>query len=340
MAGSMHSGPCGTVPSNTRCPGTGFPTATHLASYAGLAPATKQSGTSIHGEHAPRGGNRQLERAMFLPAFAARHGPASRTYYDRYRDRGKTHTQALFRFVRHRISVLFAMLCDDTFYEPCVPRATAACTSPQAGRLTSTSCVVCPRQNLGSSPTDSRFRVPGELLAGRCDVRHTVRSRKRVMHPGLHPVSLVVVSLGNRESDEPYGGHRPHPGQGLCRLPGHRRVFDIQQQSHQHFRSFRNISKGSKVTPGTNTLRPRRRRRLSQGVLQPIRHLWHDQTVSCPTEKIEPRAEAAHTLDEEHRGPALGAPPAPPRPGGGAAPREPRHWRAGMTERRLRVRRS
>ncbi|WP_331772943.1 IS110 family transposase (plasmid) [Embleya sp. NBC_00888] len=28
-------------------------TAAHPASYAGLAPATKSSGTSIHGEHAP-----------------------------------------------------------------------------------------------------------------------------------------------------------------------------------------------------------------------------------------------------------------------------------------------
>ena len=34
--------------------GTRFPSAAHLASYAGLAPATKPSGTSIHGEHAPR----------------------------------------------------------------------------------------------------------------------------------------------------------------------------------------------------------------------------------------------------------------------------------------------
>jgi hypothetical protein len=58
---------------------------------------TRQSGTSIHGEHAPRGGNRQLKRAMFLSAFAALHGPASRTYYDRCRARGKTHIQALLR---------------------------------------------------------------------------------------------------------------------------------------------------------------------------------------------------------------------------------------------------
>jgi hypothetical protein len=47
---------------------------------------------------------------MFLSAFAALHDPASRHYYDRCRARGKTHTQALLRLARHRISVLFAML--------------------------------------------------------------------------------------------------------------------------------------------------------------------------------------------------------------------------------------
>lgn len=102
--------------------GTSFPTAAHLASYAGLAPTTKSSGTSIHGEHAPRGGNRQLKRAMFLSAFAALHDPASRTYYNRCRARGKTHTQALLRLARQRINVLFAMLRDGTFYEPRTPR--------------------------------------------------------------------------------------------------------------------------------------------------------------------------------------------------------------------------
>ncbi|MFE5406817.1 IS110 family transposase [Streptomyces sp. NPDC056580] len=102
--------------------GSSFPSAAHLASYAGLAPATRSSGTSIHGEHAPRGGNRQLKRAMFLSAFAALHDPASRTYYDRCRARRKTHTQALLRLARHRISVLFAMLRDGTFYEPRSPR--------------------------------------------------------------------------------------------------------------------------------------------------------------------------------------------------------------------------
>ncbi|MFE2864918.1 IS110 family transposase [Embleya sp. NPDC059259] len=97
--------------------GASFPTAAHLASYAGPAPATKSSGSSIHGEHAPRTGNRLLKRAMFLSAFAALHDPASRTHYDRCRARGKTHTQALLRLARQRISVLFAMLRDGTFYE-------------------------------------------------------------------------------------------------------------------------------------------------------------------------------------------------------------------------------
>ncbi|MEU9246031.1 IS110 family transposase [Streptomyces sp. NPDC048385] len=102
--------------------GTSFPTAAHLASYAGLAPTTKSSGTSIHGEHAPRGGNRQLKRAMFLSAFACMNAdPASRAYYDKQRARGKTHTQALLRLARQRISVLFAMLRDGTFYESRTP---------------------------------------------------------------------------------------------------------------------------------------------------------------------------------------------------------------------------
>ncbi|MEU3084654.1 IS110 family transposase, partial [Streptomyces albidoflavus] len=38
------------------------------------------------------------------------------------RARGKTHTQALLRLARHRITVLFAMLRDGTLYEPRSPR--------------------------------------------------------------------------------------------------------------------------------------------------------------------------------------------------------------------------
>jgi transposase len=98
--------------------GSTFPDADHLASYAGLSPATKSSGSSIKGEHAPRRGNRQLKRAMFLSAFAALHDPASRAYYDRHRAAGKTHTQALLRLARRRITVLHTMLRNGCLYEP------------------------------------------------------------------------------------------------------------------------------------------------------------------------------------------------------------------------------
>ena len=65
------------------------------------------------------GGNKRLKRAMFLSAFACMNAdPASRTYYNKQRDRGKTHTQALLRLARQRIGVLFAMLRDGTFHAP------------------------------------------------------------------------------------------------------------------------------------------------------------------------------------------------------------------------------
>ncbi|MDQ1304473.1 MAG: hypothetical protein QG671_300 [Actinomycetota bacterium] len=43
--------------------GSSFATSGHLAAYAGLAPVTRRSGSSIRGEHPPRGGNKQLKRA-------------------------------------------------------------------------------------------------------------------------------------------------------------------------------------------------------------------------------------------------------------------------------------
>ena len=48
--------------------GSSFPTAAHLAAYAGLAPTTRSSGSSIRGEQPSRRGNKQLKRAFFLSA--------------------------------------------------------------------------------------------------------------------------------------------------------------------------------------------------------------------------------------------------------------------------------
>lgn len=95
-----------------------FPIAAHLAAYAGLAPATRSSGSSIRGEQPSRRRNKQLKRAFFLSAFASLAAPASRTYYDKKINQSKRHTQALLCLARRRADVLFAMLRDETFYEP------------------------------------------------------------------------------------------------------------------------------------------------------------------------------------------------------------------------------
>src|SRR4051812_6142044 len=105
-----------------------FASSGHLAAYAGIAPVTRSSGTSIKGEHPARTGNRKLKRAFFLSAFAALSDPTSRAYYQRKRDEGKKHNAALICLARRRCDVLFAMLRTKTHYrhpEP-VPAPAAA----------------------------------------------------------------------------------------------------------------------------------------------------------------------------------------------------------------------
>ena len=89
----------------------------HLAAYAGLAPMTRRSGTSIRGEHPPKGGNKRFKRAFFLAAFASLTHPPSRAYYDRKRAQRKRHNAALICLARRRVDVLFAMLRDHKPYQ-------------------------------------------------------------------------------------------------------------------------------------------------------------------------------------------------------------------------------
>lgn len=100
-----------------------FASAAHLAAYAGLAPVTRRSGTSVRGEHPSRRCNKQLKRAMFLSAFASLRDPASRAYYTRKISEGKRHNQALIALARRRCDVLFAMLRDGTLYCPPSPES-------------------------------------------------------------------------------------------------------------------------------------------------------------------------------------------------------------------------
>ncbi|RMX21159.1 IS110 family transposase, partial [Auritidibacter ignavus] len=63
-----------------------FPTPDHLATYAGIAPVTRRSETSIRGESPARSSNKQLNNALFRSAWMAScHDPVSKAHYNKKR---------------------------------------------------------------------------------------------------------------------------------------------------------------------------------------------------------------------------------------------------------------
>ena len=96
--------------------GSRFEDGDKLASYAGLAPVTRQSGKSINGESKSRRGNHRLKNAMFLAAFASIRSGESKAYYDRKRAEGKRHNAAVICLARRRCNVILAMLRDKRPY--------------------------------------------------------------------------------------------------------------------------------------------------------------------------------------------------------------------------------
>ncbi|WP_422604770.1 IS110 family transposase [Mycobacterium sp.] len=104
-----------------------FASVDRLAGVSGLAPVPRDSGRISGNLKRPRRYDRRLLRACYLAAhIAIRTDTASRTYYDRKRSEGKTHTQAVLALARRRLNVLWAMLRDHTLYQPTTPNAAAA----------------------------------------------------------------------------------------------------------------------------------------------------------------------------------------------------------------------
>lgn len=95
---------------------TRFATPGHLAAYAGLAPVTRQSGSSIRGQTRSRRGNHRLKNALWLSAFCSLHHEPSRIYYDRKRAEGKRHNAAIMCLARRRCDLLHKMLRTQTLY--------------------------------------------------------------------------------------------------------------------------------------------------------------------------------------------------------------------------------
>ena len=95
-----------------------FKSAAHLAAYAGIAPATGQSGTSIKGERPSRRGNKRLRNALWQSLFvaSAKH-PPSIAYYKRKREQGKHHNAAVICLARRRCDVIYSMLKNGILYQ-------------------------------------------------------------------------------------------------------------------------------------------------------------------------------------------------------------------------------
>ena len=88
------------------------PTPASLPSHA--APAHRSVARRVS-----HGGNKRLKRAMFPSAFASlRSDPVSRAYYQRKRDQGKRHNQAVLALAHRRILTLHAMIRDGALYDP------------------------------------------------------------------------------------------------------------------------------------------------------------------------------------------------------------------------------
>lgn len=94
-----------------------FPSAGHLAAYAGIAPVSRDSGKSTGNRMRARGGNKRLKKAFYHSAFIASiHDDRARAFYERKRLEGKHHHQAIIALARRRCDVLYAMLVHGTLY--------------------------------------------------------------------------------------------------------------------------------------------------------------------------------------------------------------------------------
>lgn len=95
-----------------------FPTGGHLASYAGLAPINRQSGTGLNTVSKDRSGNHRLKNALFLSAFvASRYDNGAAGHYERQRNKGKRHNAAVIAVARKRCDLIHAILTKRQAYQ-------------------------------------------------------------------------------------------------------------------------------------------------------------------------------------------------------------------------------
>jgi transposase len=91
-----------------------------LTAHAGLAPAQKQSGISIHGKsRIAKQGDRRLRTALFMPALvAAYHNPILKNFYQRLLKKGKPKMIAIVAVMKKLLLMIQAILKNKITFNP------------------------------------------------------------------------------------------------------------------------------------------------------------------------------------------------------------------------------
>lgn len=94
-----------------------FPDHHHLASYCGIAPRNRRSGTSVSSVGASRQGNKRLKNLLIFSCNSlTRSRGRFGEHYRKCRDRGMCHGEALKAVARKRIKVVYAIMRDKVPY--------------------------------------------------------------------------------------------------------------------------------------------------------------------------------------------------------------------------------
>lgn len=97
-----------------------FSSAKKLVAYAGIAPAERQSGTSLKGRPMiDKKGSKRLRKALYMPAMvAARFNPVIKAFYMRLVEAGKKPILALVACMRKLLHIVYGILKNKKPFDP------------------------------------------------------------------------------------------------------------------------------------------------------------------------------------------------------------------------------
>lgn len=97
-----------------------FVSVKQLVAYAGIAPAERQSGTSVRGKTMiNKRGSRRLRKALYMPAMvAAHHNPTIKKFYERLLSKGKKPICALVACMRKLLHIAYGVLKNKKEFDP------------------------------------------------------------------------------------------------------------------------------------------------------------------------------------------------------------------------------